>query len=238
MGLYTSRKNFDFEKFVKILGRGRNSYIIFAIEEACGGEKKFKTAGELGAGIGSNSIVQFTDEYMESVEKQFKRLDSSFVYTPIMQVFEADYFQEYAYLTSKKTKYSFLIYHIQRGMNFTIDALKVYTNIKKTKLKNISNDIIKLINSKDSNCHRLIFNNDYVWKKAKIKKLFIKPVKLRQRSLTSYFEEGDEFGKLSKKKLKEEKRTHFYFLNSSRLSRYYNFGNIRIGKRESYDFIE
>ena len=96
MGLYTSRKNFDFEKFVKILGRGRNSYIIFAIEEACGGEEKFKTAGELGAGIGSNSIVQFTDEYMESIEKQFKRLDSSFVYTPIMQVFEADYFQEYA----------------------------------------------------------------------------------------------------------------------------------------------
>ncbi len=42
MGLYTSRKNFDFEKFVKILGRGRNSYIIFAIEEACGGEEKLK----------------------------------------------------------------------------------------------------------------------------------------------------------------------------------------------------
>ena len=244
MGEFTSRKNFDFNKFVKIFGRPpKNKYgvvrkdINYAIEEACGGEKNFDTADELMRGMRSDSISLLTDEYMEDTKKQLRRLDSSFKYTRVMQYLEVG-FSEYGYLSSNKTQYSFLTYTYEYNSNYDFDAVKVYTKISKSKLKNISNDIIKDHDFNNSNCHRLIFNINFNWNISRLKKLFTKSVKLRQRSLSTYFKEGDENGPLNPKELKDAKKTHFYFLKESKLSRYYDFKKINIGKNESYDYLD
>lgn len=244
MGEFTSRKNFDFNKFVKIFGRPpKNKYgvvrtdINYAIQEACGGEKNFDTADELMRGMRSDSILLLTSEYMEDTKTQLRRLDSSFKYTPVMQYLEVG-FAEYGYLSSNKTQYSFLTYTYEYNSNYDFDAVKVYTKISKSKLKNISNDIIRAHDFNNSNCHRLIFNINFNWNISRLKKLFTKSVKLRQRSLRTYFKEGDENGPFKPKELKDAKRTHFYFLKESKISRYYDFKKINIGKNESYDYLD
>ena len=128
---------------------------------------------------------------MEDTKTQLRRLDSSFKYTPVMQYLEVG-FAEYGYLSSNKTQYSFLTYTYEYNSNYDFDAVKVYTKISKSKLKNISNDIIRAHDFNNSNCHRLIFNINFNWNISRLKKLFTKSVKLRQRSLRTYFKEGDE----------------------------------------------
>ena len=94
------------------------------------------------------------DEYLQLVKSQLhgQQNNGDFIYIGAIGSFS-----EYGYLSSNKTQYSFLIYTYEYNSNCDFDAVKVYTKISKSKLKNISNDIIK---DHDFN------NSNYLWPRA------------------------------------------------------------------------
>ena len=157
MGSYTSKINFNFSKFIKEFttkkkwtnfstGKARIGYedINLALEKACGGRENFEECDELMQGVKSNSILLLTDEYMESEESQFKRIDNSFVYKRIMQIIEVGdehtdpVYDEYAYLSSSKTDKSFLMKLNHFRSDYDFETIKVFNKINKKNLKNIS----------------------------------------------------------------------------------------------------
>ena len=240
MGYSTNKKNFNFEKFIKELSSKREwltpkgkrvgyEDINIALEKACGGEKKFKYTDEFN--ISSNSLYLLTDHYVESEETQFKRIDNSFVYKRIMQIMEPGdehtdpVYDEYAYLSSSKTDKSFLMKLNHFRSNYNFETIKVFNKINKKNLKNISNIILKNYDFENPNCNRVVFNSDYNWKIADLKKKFIKSAKEREKLQTMFIMEGE-----TDERTDDQKKVHLHFLNGKQISRYYDFSSSKFKK--------
>ena len=234
MGLYTNKINFNFNKFIKELAT--KEHIDLALKKACGGEQNFQECDDLMRGVRSNSLLLLTDEYMESEETQFKRIDNSFVYKRIMQIMEEGMdpvYNEYAYLSSSKTDKSFLIKLNHYHSNYDFEKIKVFNKINKKNLKNISNIILKDYDFKNLNCNRVVFNSDYNWKISDLKKKFIKSAREREKLQTRYISEGE-----SDERTDDEKKIHLYFINGSKISRYYDFDSSKFKKGKNYHSIK
>ncbi len=252
MGSYTSKINFNFSKFIKEFttkkkwtnfstGKARIGYedINLALEKACGGRENFEECDELMRGVKSNSLLLLTDEYMESEETQFKRIDNSFVYKRIMQIMEGGdehtdpVYDEYAYLSSSKTDKSFLMNLNHFRSNYDFETIKVFNKINKKNLKNISNIILKYYDFKNPNCNRVVFNCDYNWKIPDLKKKFIKSAKEREKLQTMFIMEDE-----SDERTDDQKKVHLHFINGSKISRYYDFNSSKFKKGKNYHSIK
>ena len=249
MGSYTSKINFNFSKFIKELTTKKKwttpdgnkigyEDINLALEKACGGRKNFQECDELMREVKSNSILLLTNEYMEDAKKQFKRIDNSLVYTPVMQIIELggehmdEVFSEYAYLSSSKTDKSFLMNLDDYHSNYDFETIRIFNKIKKSELKNISNTILKHYDFTNTNCNRVIFNSDFNWKIQNLKKKFIKSAKLREKIQTDYIMDGE-----SDDRTDDEKKVHLYLINGRKISRWYDFKNFKLTKGKNYEFI-
>ena len=80
------------------------------------------------------------------------------------------YREEYAYVSSKKSKYSFLISADDYNVNININVDKIFKNISPKDIKNLSQYPLKQ-DRKDSHfCKWIILNNKYNWGTSKEKK--------------------------------------------------------------------
>ena len=192
------------------------------------------------SGVKSNSLLLLTDEYIESVETQFKRIDNSFVYKPIMQIMEGGdehtdpVYDEYAYLSSSKTDKSFLMRLHHFRSNYDFETIKVFNEINKKNLKNISNIILKYYDFKNPNCNRVVFNSDYNWKIPDLKKKFIKSAKEREKLQTMFVTEDEP-----DERTDDQKKVHLHFINGSKISSYldYDFNSSKFKKGKNYHSI-
>ena len=247
------KKDFDFNKFIKAFGSKKwitpvgkviNSFqdINVAIEIACLGK-----LSNFDEDIGSPLFFDY-EEYEVDAKKKFKQLDKSFKYIPIMQLFEntevSNSFQEYAYLNSSKISQSFLTFKSIFNENNSLKALQVFKKLKKNKLKDLSNIILNYHDFNKTECNRIVFNGNFNWDMKKIKKLFIKSAKKRNKLFTMF-----KGKKETDDRPDEQKKVHLYILNANKVGRDYFFDKsylgdipdnymLRIGKDEHYEYID
>ena len=250
MGYFTNKKNLNFKKFIKELSSKREwltpkgkrigyEDINIALEKACGGRENFKECDDLMRGVKTNSLLLLTDEYIESEETQFKRIDNSFVYKRIMQIMEGGdehtdpVYNEYAYLSSSKTDKSFLMKLNHFRSNYDFETIKVFNKINKKNLKNISNIILKYYDFENPNCNRVVFNSDFNWKIPDLKKKFLKSAKEREKLQTMFIMEGE-----TDERTDDQKKVHLHFLNGKQICRYYDFSSSKFKKGKNNHFIK
>ena len=113
---------------------------------------------------------------IDELEEDFKSLDKNLNYSPIFHLRDTpepddglySELEELAYLSSKKSKYSFLLWSQDYNMNGGTDVFKVFKNIKKEDKKTFSNIALKQNISgalgKDTHYCKFVFlNNAYNW---------------------------------------------------------------------------
>ena len=127
-------------------------------------------------------INQDTDEErdifdsLDELGKDFKRLDKSFNYSPIFHLRDTPepddglyyYVEECAYVSTKKSKYSFLISASDYNVNYDFSVIKVFENIIKENKKTFPKIALDLNASgtlgKDSHyCQWIFLNSAYNW---------------------------------------------------------------------------
>ena len=112
-------------------------------------------------------------EDSSNIRNHFQTLDKSFVYTPLYQIIDNDpdgfwySFGETGYLSSKKTKYSFLIDAGDYNSNFTLRVDKVFKNLKTSQIKELSKFAIF---PSTHLCNYLMLNNKFNWNIDEVKK--------------------------------------------------------------------
>ena len=108
---------------------------------------------------------------IDELENDFKKLDKSINYSPIFQLRDTPdpddglyyYREEYAYVSSKKSKYSFLISADDYNVNINIDVNKIFKNISSKDKKNLSQYPLKQDRKESHFCKWIILNNKYNW---------------------------------------------------------------------------
>ena len=115
---------------------------------------------------------------IDELENDFKKLDKGINYSPIFQLRDTPepddglyyYREEYAYVSSKKSKYSFLISADDYNVNINVNVDKIFKNISPKDIKNLSQYPLKQ-DRKDSHfCKWIILNNKYNWGTSKERK--------------------------------------------------------------------
>ena len=179
-------KKFDVNKFFEILSKPkkvkkilndkgkkyfyRQPYLDEALEDS--GHKHLCIIDE--GYVEERTIFNEIDE----LENDFKKLDKGINYSPIFQLRDTPepddglyyYREEYAYVSSKKSKYSFLISADDYNVNININVDKIFKNISPKDIKNLSQYPLKQ-DRKDSHfCKWIILNNKYNWGTSKEKK--------------------------------------------------------------------
>ena len=179
-------KKFDVNKFFEILSKPkkvkkilndkgkkyfyRQPYLDEALEDS--GHKHLCIIDE--GYVEERTIFNEIDE----LENDFKKLDKSINYSPIFQLRDTPepddglyyYREEYAYVSSKKSKYSFLISADDYNVNINVNVDKIFKNISPKDIKNLSQYPLKQ-DRKDSHfCKWIILNNKYNWGTSKEKK--------------------------------------------------------------------
>ena len=113
---------------------------------------------------------------IDRLEEDFARLDKSFNYSPIFHLRDTPepddglyfYLEEYAYLSTKKSKYSFLLGADDYNTNPNLYVIKVFKNIKKKDIKTLSNIALKnnfnnTLGKDTHYCKWVFLNNAYIW---------------------------------------------------------------------------
>ena len=179
-------KKFDVNKFFEILSKPkkvkkilndkgkkyfyRQPYLDEALEDS--GHKHLCIIDE--GYVEERTIFNEIDE----LENDFKKLDKGINYSPIFQLRDTPepddglyyYREEYAYVSSKKSKYSFLISADDYNVNINVNVDKIFKNISPKDIKNLSQYPLKQ-DRKDSHfCKWIILNNKYNWGTSKEKK--------------------------------------------------------------------
>ena len=179
-------KKFDVNKFFEILSKPkkvkkilndkgkkyfyRQPYLDEALEDS--GHKHLCIINE--GYVEERTIFNEIDE----LENDFKKLDKGINYSPIFQLRDTPepddglyyYREEYAYVSSKKSKYSFLISADDYNVNINVNVDKIFKNISPKDIKNLSQYPLKQ-DRKDSHfCKWIILNNKYNWGTSKEKK--------------------------------------------------------------------
>tara|TARA_B100000959_G_C14803797_1_gene550840 strand:+ start:38 stop:904 length:867 start_codon:yes stop_codon:yes gene_type:complete len=114
---------------------------------------------------------------IDELDKDFKNLDKSLNYSPIFHLRDTPvpddglYYkiEELGYLTSKKSKYSFLLWSDDYNSNFSApDVIKIFKNIKEEEKKTFSNialekNISGALGKNTHYCEFVFLNNSYNW---------------------------------------------------------------------------
>ena len=179
-------KKFDVNKFFEILSKPKKVKKILNDK----GKKYFYRQPYLDEALedsGHKNLCIIDEGYVEErtifneideLENDFKKLDKSINYSPIFQLRDTPepddglyyYREEYAYVSSKKSKYSFLISADDYNVNINVNVDKIFKNISPKDIKNLSQYPLKQ-DRKDSHfCKWIILNNKYNWGTSKEKK--------------------------------------------------------------------
>lgn len=172
-------KKFDVNKFFEILSKPKKVKKILNDK----GKKFFYRQPYLEEALedsGYKHLCIIDEGYVEErrifneideLENDFKRLDKGINYSPIFQLRDTPdpddglyyYKEEYAYVSSKKSKYSFLISADDYNVNININVDKIFKNISPKDIKNLSQYPLNQ-DRKDSHfCKWIILNNKYNW---------------------------------------------------------------------------
>ena len=188
------KKKLDVDKFFKILSKPKKKKKLIHhnfYSNSFGLDTKthffeLPDYHEALADLGCDNLTKMNEGYAEErrilsefdeISDDFKHLDKSINYTPIFQVRDTPdpddgvYFmqQEAGYLSSSKSKYSFLLWSENYNMNFyQPEIINVYANIKKKDIKDFSKISFNLYKSqalgKNTHYCKFIFlNNAYQW---------------------------------------------------------------------------
>ena len=179
-------KKFDVNKFFEILSKPKKVKKILNDK----GKKYFYRQPYLDEALedsGHKHLCIIDEGYVEErgifdnideLENDFKKLDKGINYSPIFQLRDTPepddglyyYREEYAYVSSKKSKYSFLISADDYNVNINVNVDKIFKNISPKDIKNLSQYPLKQ-DRKDSHfCKWIILNNKYNWGTSKEKK--------------------------------------------------------------------
>lgn len=177
---------FDVNKFFEILSKPKKVKKILNDK----GKKYFYRQPYLDEALedsGHKNLCIIDEGYVEErtifneideLENDFKKLDKGINYSPIFQLRDTPepddglyyYREEYAYVSSKKSKYSFLISADDYNVNINVNVDKIFKNISPKDIKNLSQYPLKQ-DRKDSHfCKWIILNNKYNWGTSKEKK--------------------------------------------------------------------
>ena len=174
---------FDVNKFFEILSKPKKVKKILNDK----GKKYFYRQPYLDEALedsGHKNLCIIDEGYVEErtifneideLENDFKKLDKGINYSPIFQLRDTPepddglyyYREEYAYVSSKKSKYSFLISSDDYNVNINVNVDKIFKNISLKDIKNLSQYPLKK-DRKDSHfCKWIILNNKYNWGTSK-----------------------------------------------------------------------
>ena len=136
---------------------------------------------------------------LDELGEDFKRLDKNINYSPIFHLRDTPdpddglyyYLEECAYVSTKKSKYSFLMWADDYNANYSFHVIKVFKNIKKEDKKTFSNIALEKNISgtlgKDSHyCQWIFLNSAYNWGTESEYKLLMSKKKIPQ-SLKEHF---------------------------------------------------
>ena len=165
-------KKFDVDKFLSILFKSKDESLLLNYEIEKAGYKDFIL---LDTGKDNERYI-FTD--IDRIEDDFKFLDSSFIYSPIFHLRDTPepddggyfYKEEYSLITSKKSEYSLLLLAEDYNHSAEVNVIKVFKNIKKNEIKNLSTFPLSKDRTDSIYCKWIFLNNAYEWsKKSEIK---------------------------------------------------------------------
>ena len=173
---------------------------------------------------GQEIFLESNDEYEafettmgcgDDIEANFQKLDKSFKCSTILEIYDQVgdiylYSERIFYLSTIKSKHSFVIHIEQFNSNFDNQyVMSKHKNIEKKDIKNLSKNLFDQWDQSERYCEQIILNNAYIWgtdseyKKFKseniipnsLKKLFL-PIfenkKKYMESLDDYWEGDDE----------------------------------------------
>ena len=166
-------KKFDVNKFFEILSKpkkGRHRYLEEALEDS--GHKHLCIIDK---GYEEERTIFYE---IDELENDFKKLDKGINFSPIFLLIDTPhpddglYYakEEYAYVSCKKSKYSFLILAGDYNMNPSITVEKIFKNISLKDIKNLSQYPLKKDRSDSHFCKWIFLNNKYNWGTPKEKK--------------------------------------------------------------------
>ena len=194
---------------------------------------------------------------LDELGEDFKRLDKSFNYSPIFHLRDTpdpddglySYLEECAYVSTKKSKYSFLIWADDYNMKYNLSVIKVFKNIKKEDIRNFSNIALEKnisgVLGKDTHyCKFVILNNSYNWgTDAEYKELMSK--KILPQSLKKHFlpivENKIKFSKEGGDKPSDIKKINsmIAILNENRIkNKTFRPFKSKLGKGEVWEFVK
>jgi len=273
------KKKFDINKFIKILltpkkypkwyNKKVKPIIDYPNEFGLDTKKfcyKLRSIEEAVDDAGFKELTETTktkdgEEYIpffntDNLEKDFKRLDKSFNYSPILQIRDTPepddglyyYTEEHAYLSIKKNKYSFLISAGDYNNNFNLSITKIFKNIKKKDIKTLSRISLEqhqVGRGGDSHfCKWVFLNNAYNWgTESEYKSLMSK--KILPQSLKKHFlsivENKIKFSKECGNKPSDIKKINsmIAILNENRIkNKTFRPFKSKLGKGEVWEFVK
>ena len=210
------KKKFDLNKFIKTLLKPKKYYKLKGqeypnefgldtnkyhynfrgIDEALE-DSGFKELTKPIISKNESEHIPFND--MDKLLEDFARLDKSFNYSPIFHLRDTPepddglyfYLEEYAFLSTKKSQYSFLLGANDYNVNPNLYVIKSFKNIEKKEIKALSNIVLKNIfnNALGKNTHYckwVFLNNSYLWGSASEQKALISK-SIFPQSLKEYF---------------------------------------------------
>ncbi len=155
-------KKFDLDKFVNFFKEGNHPQraLLLSGQDKFGGP--FKT--------NENDEYFLFSEY-DKIEKDFKKLDKSFEYSPIIVIRDTPepddglyyYDCEYGLLSSSKNDYSFLTKFKDYNVNSDLVCIKSFDKLDKDSKSKLSQIILKDIDKKMHYCKWIIMNNQFQW---------------------------------------------------------------------------
>ena len=177
----------DFNKFIELIKNDKFEYAIgpkgfpeisIALKDSYFKyKKKNQSVFDFRHKFFKDSDIDGLFQETSKIRKDFLKLDKSIKYTTITQSLsdpsaDSMVFSELGYLSSNKTKYSFLISAYDYNLNFTLTVFKVFENLKKQDFNNLHET--KDCHYYTENCYYYMFNNKWNWNLNKIKKDLIK----------------------------------------------------------------
>ena len=174
------KKKFDIHKFLEFFKYDVRSALADSNQEEFEGPYFTKKIGKTPTQNDVDGYFLFEDiDANERIEKDFQILDKSFKYSPILQIREPEetsevrswnqgynFNSEYGFLSTQKSKYSYLIRFSDYNENIYLDPIKKFININKDAKFKLSNLVLKDLPKQREylgHCQYIVLNNSYLW---------------------------------------------------------------------------
>ena len=101
------------------------------------------------------------------IEANFQNLDKSFKCSPILEIRDTedsyDFICQYFHLSTKKSKYSFVIVNEKYNSDFESFVLSKHQNIEEKDIKKLSIKVLENLDKGGWYCEEIILNKSYIW---------------------------------------------------------------------------